>query len=156
MKCPKCNASTNRGERGNVLIDFCELCSGIWLDKDELEKLVAYKGTDKDVEKLKSLLSKDTEVVAGEGISCPACNKIMQKVKFMTPDNIIADKCAACQGIWFDAGELISVTDFVKSKTITVPEKKEANFSVVSSILGIVAIVALFSALVILVVKFIK
>jgi Zn-finger nucleic acid-binding protein len=41
MTCPKCNGNLRTKEREGVEIDICEGCGGIWLDKGELEKIVA-------------------------------------------------------------------------------------------------------------------
>jgi Zn-finger nucleic acid-binding protein len=42
MNCPRCLASSllERNREG-VTIDVCEACRGIWLDRGELEKLIA-------------------------------------------------------------------------------------------------------------------
>jgi Zn-finger nucleic acid-binding protein len=41
MNCPVCNEKMKEIERSGVLIDLCPSCKGIWLDKGELEKLLA-------------------------------------------------------------------------------------------------------------------
>lgn len=42
MKCPNCNETLLMTERNQVEIDYCPSCRGIWLDKGELDKLLAY------------------------------------------------------------------------------------------------------------------
>jgi len=37
MKCPKCGMRLEEIEVGNVHVDKCSGCQGIWLDKGELE-----------------------------------------------------------------------------------------------------------------------
>jgi Zn-finger nucleic acid-binding protein len=45
MKCPRCTAETlDERIRENVSIDVCGVCRGIWLDRGELEKLIARSG----------------------------------------------------------------------------------------------------------------
>jgi Zn-finger nucleic acid-binding protein len=39
MQCPKCGTTMREREKGNVIIDICPSCHGVWLDADELEKL---------------------------------------------------------------------------------------------------------------------
>jgi len=42
MKCPRCETATlDEKEREGVTIDVCRSCRGLWLDRGELEKLVA-------------------------------------------------------------------------------------------------------------------
>jgi uncharacterized protein len=42
MKCPRCETSTlNERERDGIVIDVCQNCRGLWLDRGELEKLIA-------------------------------------------------------------------------------------------------------------------
>jgi uncharacterized protein len=39
MKCPKCGMELREIEFGDVKIDKCFTCEGLWLDKGELERL---------------------------------------------------------------------------------------------------------------------
>lgn len=39
MKCPKCGGDLNEVVFRGIRIDRCSLCSGVWLDNGELEKL---------------------------------------------------------------------------------------------------------------------
>lgn len=42
MICPRCNKPTlDERERDGVTIDVCSECRGIWLDRGELERLIA-------------------------------------------------------------------------------------------------------------------
>lgn len=42
MKCPRCEAiNLDELERGGIVIDICEQCRGVWLDRGELEKFMA-------------------------------------------------------------------------------------------------------------------
>jgi Zn-finger nucleic acid-binding protein len=45
MNCPRCTSSTmSELDRDGITIDRCERCRGIWLDRGELEKLLARRG----------------------------------------------------------------------------------------------------------------
>lgn len=39
--CPSCSGPLVEIERSGILIDACRQCRGIWLDRGELDKLVA-------------------------------------------------------------------------------------------------------------------
>lgn len=42
MNCPRCQgAALEERERDGVVIDVCHACRGVWLDRGELEKLIA-------------------------------------------------------------------------------------------------------------------
>jgi uncharacterized protein len=42
MKCPVCKTSDLlMAERRSVEIDYCPTCRGVWLDRGELDKLIA-------------------------------------------------------------------------------------------------------------------
>ncbi|MFN0116102.1 MAG: zf-TFIIB domain-containing protein [Paracoccaceae bacterium] len=41
MKCPVDGTTLSMTERSGVEIDFCPTCRGVWLDRGELDKLVA-------------------------------------------------------------------------------------------------------------------
>ena len=42
MKCPRCETTAlDERERDGITIDVCANCRGLWLDRGELEKLIA-------------------------------------------------------------------------------------------------------------------
>lgn len=51
MQCPRCETTVlDEREREGVTIDVCRSCRGLWLDRGELEKLIAreQRGWDDD------------------------------------------------------------------------------------------------------------
>jgi len=44
LLCPNDNASMNTVSRNGVEFDMCPTCRGVWLDRGELEKLMASEG----------------------------------------------------------------------------------------------------------------
>ncbi len=43
MNCPRCNHSVlDERERNGVVVDVCPSCRGVWLDRGELEKMLAF------------------------------------------------------------------------------------------------------------------
>lgn len=45
MHCPKCGQKLHTQSRGDVEIDVCPSCRGVWLDANELETIVASEGS---------------------------------------------------------------------------------------------------------------
>lgn len=41
MKCPICEVEMRISQREGIEIDYCPQCRGVWLDRGELEKLIA-------------------------------------------------------------------------------------------------------------------
>ena len=39
MQCPRCNVLLNEIATAGVLVDLCDTCHGLWLDRGELEKI---------------------------------------------------------------------------------------------------------------------
>ena len=39
MPCPRCNVLLNEIAKAGVLVDLCDTCHGLWLDRGELEKI---------------------------------------------------------------------------------------------------------------------
>lgn len=47
MKCPVCDAVLVMTVREGVEIDYCPKCRGLWLDRGELDKLIAVAQADR-------------------------------------------------------------------------------------------------------------
>lgn len=100
MHCPKCESYTTSGRLQGVEVDLCPSCQGVWLDRGELSQLV---GTDKDLSPTASGM-KDTSY------ACPRCHQTLTEVAYPWERRILVDVCAACEGIWLDAGELDKIS----------------------------------------------
>ncbi len=55
-----------------------------------------------------------TEAVPHGYIPCPDCEKLMNPGNFARRSGIIIDTCKA-HGVWFDAGELPQIVEFIRS-----------------------------------------
>jgi len=146
MKCPKCLAArdplaspdlydakrdkkelSEKIKIGDVKIDRCPKCAGLWFEKDELRLAKDKKAPEArwvDIEiKDKSLnwfhfdLWKDkVKFKVKKGIKfCPIDEIPLYQVNYGdTP--IEVDVCGICFGIWLDKGEFKKITDYVKNK----------------------------------------
>jgi len=45
MNCPVCTSELRPVDRGGIEIDVCSRCRGVWLDRGELDKLIAAAST---------------------------------------------------------------------------------------------------------------
>lgn len=41
MSCPVCRTGLTLSDRAGVEIDYCAQCRGVWLDRGELDKIIA-------------------------------------------------------------------------------------------------------------------
>ena len=49
MKCPVDNETLVMADRNGVEIDYCPACRGVWLDRGELDKIIARSGAGEGV-----------------------------------------------------------------------------------------------------------
>jgi Zn-finger nucleic acid-binding protein len=107
MDCPVCNDSAMITlELDEVEIDYCTVCSGIWLDAGELEILL---GEPQKAGKLLQSFENDTDSTE-KSRKCPICDKKMQKIIVGSSNpKLLIDKCSGGDGLWFDRGELNDV-----------------------------------------------
>lgn len=51
MICPRCSKNTlEERERDGITIDICQECRGIWLDRGELERLIAKANQEMEIQ----------------------------------------------------------------------------------------------------------
>jgi len=100
MNCPKCPSETlvETPVLGNIPLDVCPNCSGIWFDKGELEALLkrSQGGAAADLDLINA---------RAEGLVCPRCKKQMSRGGLVNP-LLLVDRCQSCGGVWLDPHEL--------------------------------------------------
>jgi Zn-finger nucleic acid-binding protein len=103
MDCPRCNSSLSKRKTGEVEVDECAACKGIWLDQGELEKLKDQ--TDSDLSWMDFEIWKHPEQFRYDPkqTKCPKCEKIMVEVNYHDT-GIAIDYCPHCRGTWLDRG----------------------------------------------------
>lgn len=103
INCPKCSSETlvETPALGNIPLDVCPGCSGIWFEKGELEALLKQSqgGGQADLQLL--------EPKPGSH-DCPSCKVKMSRGGLVNP-LLLVEKCEACGGVWLDANELALV-----------------------------------------------
>lgn len=103
MNCPKCKsealASTTVGE---VTVDRCPKCSGIWFDERELPRVLRLSRGE-----LRPLRGGHTDPARDDALGdCPRDHIRMTRVHSSTHAEVVVDTCLECHGIWLDGGEL--------------------------------------------------
>lgn len=108
MTCPKCSAPMEPVTHGDVTVDRCTSCRGLWFDLMEQRNLRAAPAAE----------AIDTgSPVAGSRsdeqrrITCPRCTARMTHLRDVDNRTIEYEYCPVCHGAFFDAGEFARYRD---------------------------------------------
>ncbi|MCD4819275.1 MAG: zf-TFIIB domain-containing protein [Candidatus Cloacimonetes bacterium] len=103
LKCPNCNSEMKKVKEQDIIIDRCENCGGIFLDKGELNILATGMSGDIEFCSIDNDFHKDNFGIR----KCPKCSdQKMRKINLLSYSNIIFDFCPKCEGFFLDEGEL--------------------------------------------------
>ena len=112
LECPRCWVAMKKEvvevSGPNVVIDVCPQCRGIWLDNNELKKILGDR-------KLANYLTKHIGTQSKSKLVCPRCGGLMD---LEYAQDVEIDVCLTCHGAWLDQGELERLK-----------EKSEAGFT---------------------------
>lgn len=126
--CPVClgvamQKSMVRGREGDVMLDVCPRCGGIWFERGEARQLARHAPESLWTEVPRRAepvrppchgcgtpLDRDAERCAACGhrnvLHCPACDHEMER---RTHGSLVLDLCRTCHGVWFDNAELSAI-----------------------------------------------
>ncbi len=111
MQCPKCQSPFEEVEVGQVTVQRCTRCRGLWLDRKKHEYLKTVDGSE-EIDIGDPIIGRDFNEI--DQYLCPECSTAM--IRMVVPDqhHIWYESCSSCAGVFFDAGEF---SDY-KEKTI--------------------------------------
>ncbi|MHB0958415.1 MAG: zf-TFIIB domain-containing protein [Pirellulaceae bacterium] len=108
MLCPVCHEPMIIVEFGNIELDTCLSCRGLWFDAQELEQLFERAGVPERICELELQLNRLPH--AGPRRNCPRCRSRLEPVRAPSlSGETILDECPRGDGLWFDQGELESL-----------------------------------------------
>lgn len=128
-QCPRCDQKLAPRLVGDVVIDECMTCRGLFVDQVAVKRIVADRQQAR-AEALLGALPKLEHHAAvprtGEKmyIKCPMCRVVMNRRLFAMGTGIIVDVCRT-HGTFFDAGELPKVIEFVMNGGLEQAQKRE-------------------------------
>jgi Zn-finger nucleic acid-binding protein len=104
MDCPRCNEPMTTRKIGEVEVDECLECKGIWFDRGELRQ--AKDEIDHDLSWMDFDIwkHKDEFHIAAKPTRCPRCGINMAGVNYGKTGVEIC-VCSKCRGSWLDGGE---------------------------------------------------
>lgn len=112
--CPRCRKKLEALRIGDVGLQECAECGGLWSAPDTFESVCA------DVETQSAVLSfagsRPRAAPAPAPISyvpCPECRQLMNRSNFARSSGVIIDLCKQ-HGVWFDAEELPKIIAFIR------------------------------------------
>jgi len=95
-----------------VRFDACDRCAGQFVTTDTLREVIEQAPVR---DELRALLPRAGNAWAERGrvyVKCPVCETLMNRRQYAMGAHVVIDWCKH-HGIWFDAGELSRVLDFV-------------------------------------------
>lgn len=108
--CPNCDVAlapvTARARSGYLLaLDQCPRCGGLWCDRWELFPLDAAEVDRLDPVDQQALWAPVATVK--RDLKCPRCRTALQRFRDpLLPEDTRIERCAACEGMWLNRGEL--------------------------------------------------
>jgi Zn-finger nucleic acid-binding protein len=110
--CPRCKAELKARTYGDLGVEECDACGGLFLAPQTMDRLVAARDmpTNLRLHLPRRALKAETVV---RYLFCPVCGKSMNRQAFGRISGVVVDVCKA-HGVWFDAGELAAVIEFVE------------------------------------------
>ncbi len=125
--CPRCEQPLHPRLLGDVVIDECRACAGVFLDKLAIERVVTDRRQARAEALLGALRRADVAPLAPGVrmyVKCPSCKVVMNRRQFATGARVVVDVCRA-HGTFFDAGELPRIIEFVMQGGLEAAERAE-------------------------------
>jgi Zn-finger nucleic acid-binding protein len=128
LLCPRCDHNLHARLIGDIVIDECGTCNGLFLDHVAVKRVIADRAQARAEALLGALPTGEPHIVPRPGekmyVKCPTCRTMMNRKQFATGAGIIVDVCKA-HGTFFDAGELPAIIEFVMNGGLESAAKKD-------------------------------
>jgi Zn-finger nucleic acid-binding protein len=128
LPCPRCETHLRARLVGDVVIDECPHCLGLFLDQVAIRRVIEDRAQARADMLLGALPKHEihANVRAGERmyIKCPCCHVVMNRQLFATGAGVVVDVCHA-HGTFFDAGELPAIIEFVMAGGLAAAARKD-------------------------------
>lgn len=124
-ECPRCKVKLQSLKIGEVAIRECERCGGFWSGVKAFENLCTNKEQQTSVLGfIGSYAHPNANPTAINYVPCPDCKQLMNRSNFARSSGVIIDMCKY-HGVWFDAGELPKIIDFIDHGGLDRSREKE-------------------------------
>lgn len=123
--CPRCKIKLDLLKIGVTIMRECERCDGMWADVETFEHLCS-RGEERSA--VLGFLGERTKTVEAFStisyVPCPDCQSLMNRSNFAKASGVIIDTCKR-HGVWFDAGELPKIIEFIQKGGMELARKRE-------------------------------
>ena len=123
--CPRCKRKLESISIDRTSLSECVKCGGFWTNAETFELICA------DKEKQSAVLTfiaahptEDDKLAQITYVPCPDCKQLMNRSNFARSSGIIIDLCKQ-HGVWFDAGELTKIIEFIDKGGLVRSREKE-------------------------------
>src|SRR3954454_22692482 len=123
--CPRCRVALKHLQIDKIGLRECEHCGGVWSEAETFEKICL----DREEQSAALTFFENRARVAPSStpvryIPCPQCKQLMNRSNFARSSGVIVDLCKE-HGVWFDAGELPKIIEFIESGGLARAREKE-------------------------------
>jgi Zn-finger nucleic acid-binding protein len=108
IECPKCHAAMRRLRVGEIDIDRCQSCEGVWLDALEKEKLLRRP---KDARAADAGAGVPRHAPTPVVMLCPRDKSRLIGMADVNQPHVKYESCTVCGGVFLDAGELKDLSE---------------------------------------------
>lgn len=123
--CPRCKIKLRLLQIGETKMRDCERCDGMWADVETFEHLCSRGEERSAVLGFLGERNRTVEPLATISyVPCPDCKNLMNRSNFAKASGVIIDICKQ-HGIWFDAGELPRIIEFIQKGGMDLARQRE-------------------------------
>jgi Zn-finger nucleic acid-binding protein len=123
--CPRCKCALDRLEIQSIKLAECKTCAGVWSDPTTFEKICSEKEEQSAALAFFGARPENPNAKFPVNyVPCPDCKQLMNRSNFARSSGVIIDLCKD-HGIWFDAGELPKIVEFIEHGGLTRARAKE-------------------------------
>ncbi len=125
LGCPRCAGSLAARLYAELEVEECDQCGGLFLTPLMLDRVIKSRNqpTGLRLALPARTMSPEQEV---HYLHCPICKKLMNRQAFGRVSGVVVDVCRS-HGVWFDAGELTQVVQFVDRGGLERAREREAQ-----------------------------
>ncbi len=118
MNCLNCNTELARKVFGDIEVDECAKCKGIWFDTGELRR--AKDLTDDNLNWMDFEIWKHEHLfkTGSSNRACPKCSNSMVSINY-ADTGVTIDHCPGCKGSWLDKGEFENIVETLKNEMLS-------------------------------------
>ena len=123
--CPRCKTKLGGLQIGDIGLQECARCGGLWSAPDMFESICADGENQSAVLNFAGGRSEITGQPAQISyVPCPECKQLMNRSNFARSSGVIIDLCKQ-HGVWFDAEELPKIIGFIRQGGLEKARQRE-------------------------------